>query len=95
MTCSARPGSRSALRRSARSSLRAQPFGEGSPQSYVDGFRDALWVGAVLALVAAAATAMLIRGYRGDEAVVPGDIALETPEGGADRWPAQAEAQSA
>jgi EmrB/QacA subfamily drug resistance transporter len=53
-------------------------LGEGSPQSYVDGFRDALWVGAVLALVAAAATAMLIRGYRGDEAVVPGDIALET-----------------
>ena len=24
-------------------------FGDGSPQSYVDGFHDALWVGAVLA----------------------------------------------
>ena len=52
-------------------------LGDGSPQSYVDGFRDALWVGAVLAVVAAAATAMLIRGHRGDEAAVPGDIALE------------------
>ena len=52
-------------------------FGDGSPQAYVDGFRDALWVGAVLAMVAAAATAMLIRGYRRDEAEVPGDIALE------------------
>ena len=37
-------------------------FGAGSPQSYVDGFHDALWVGAVLALAAAAATAVLIRG---------------------------------
>jgi hypothetical protein len=53
-------------------------LGDGSPQSYVDGFRDALWVGAVLAVVAAVATAMLIRGYRADEAAVPGDIALET-----------------
>jgi MFS family permease len=52
-------------------------LGDGSPQAYVDGFRDALWVGAVLAVVAAAATAMLIRGHRGDEAEVPGDIALE------------------
>jgi predicted MFS family arabinose efflux permease len=33
-----------------------------SPQQYVDGFHDALWVGAALALAAAAATALLIRG---------------------------------
>ena len=36
-------------------------FGDGSPQAYVDGFHDALWVGAVLALAAAVATALLIR----------------------------------
>ena len=39
-------------------------FGDGSPQSYVDGLHDALWVGAVLAVAAAAATALLIRGHR-------------------------------
>jgi EmrB/QacA subfamily drug resistance transporter len=49
-------------------------FGDGSPQSYVDGFHDALWVGAVLALAAAVATAVLLRGNR---AVMPRDVALE------------------
>ena len=39
----------------------AAALGGGSPQSYVDGFHDALWVGAVLAVAAAAATALLIR----------------------------------
>jgi predicted MFS family arabinose efflux permease len=49
-------------------------FGDGSPQSYVDGFHDALWVGAVLALAAAVATALLIRG---PVAAVPRKAALE------------------
>jgi predicted MFS family arabinose efflux permease len=49
-------------------------LGDGSPQSYVDGFHDALWVGAVLALAAAAASALLIRG-RPQE--LPRDLALE------------------
>lgn len=53
-------------------------FGGGSPQSYVDGLHDALWVGAALSLAAAAAAALLIRGHRRDEAEVPGDVALET-----------------
>jgi EmrB/QacA subfamily drug resistance transporter len=52
-------------------------FGDGSPQSYVDGFHDALWVGAVLAIGAAAASALLIRGRRRDDADVPRDVALE------------------
>ena len=52
-------------------------FGAGSPQSYVDGMHDALWVGAVLAAAAAAATALLIRGHRRAGAV-PGDVVLET-----------------
>jgi hypothetical protein len=49
-------------------------FGDGSPQSYVDGFHDALWVGAMLALAAAVATAVLIRGPR---AAIPREVALE------------------
>ena len=53
-------------------------FGDGSPQSYVDGFHDALWVGAVLATAAAAATALLVRGRRTHEAEVPGGVAVET-----------------
>jgi EmrB/QacA subfamily drug resistance transporter len=53
-------------------------FGDGSPQSYVDGLHDALWVGAALATACAAATALLIRGQREEEAEVPGDVALET-----------------
>jgi len=53
-------------------------LGGGDPQSYVDGFHDALWVGASLAVAAAAATSLLIRGRRRDEAAVPGDVALET-----------------
>jgi predicted MFS family arabinose efflux permease len=52
-------------------------FGGGTPQSYVDGFHDALWVGAVLAFAAAAAAALLIRGPRTDAAAVPGEVALE------------------
>jgi EmrB/QacA subfamily drug resistance transporter len=53
-------------------------FGEGSPQSYVDGLHDALWVGAILATAAAGATALLIRGHRPSGARVPAEIALET-----------------
>jgi EmrB/QacA subfamily drug resistance transporter len=51
-------------------------FGDGSPQSYVDGFQDALWAGAVLAAAAAAATALLIRGRREPE--MPPEVALES-----------------
>jgi EmrB/QacA subfamily drug resistance transporter len=52
-------------------------FGDGSPQSYVDGFHDALWVGAVVAAAAAAAAALLIRGPRRDAVAVAGDVAVE------------------
>ncbi len=52
-------------------------LGDGSPQSYVDGFHDALWVGAVLAMAAAVATALLIRAPRHGYAEVPADLALE------------------
>ena len=50
-------------------------LGDGSPQSYVDGFHDALWVGAVVAFAAAVATGMLLRGTR--PAAVPAEVALE------------------
>jgi EmrB/QacA subfamily drug resistance transporter len=53
-------------------------FGDGSAQSYVDGMHDALWVGAVLCLSCAAATALLIRGYRREDADMPADVVLET-----------------
>jgi EmrB/QacA subfamily drug resistance transporter len=49
------------------------PFGEGSPQAYVDGFHDALWVGCAVALGAAVATARLLRGRR----VGAPEVALE------------------
>jgi len=52
-------------------------LGAGSPQAYVDGLHDALWVGAVLALAAAAAAALLIRGGHPGGAQAPGDVALE------------------
>ena len=52
-------------------------LGDGSPQSYVDGLHDALWVGAVVALACAVATALLIRGARRD-AEVPAEVALES-----------------
>jgi MFS family permease len=52
-------------------------LGDGSPQSYVDGFHDALWVGAVVAAAVAVASALLIRGRRADAAAVPADVALE------------------
>jgi EmrB/QacA subfamily drug resistance transporter len=52
-------------------------LGHGSPQSYVDGFHDALWVGAALATAAAVATALLLRGRR-QGAEVPREVALET-----------------
>jgi EmrB/QacA subfamily drug resistance transporter len=52
-------------------------FGHGSPQSYVDGFHDALWVGAALSGAAAAACALLIRSRRAEEAQLPSDVALE------------------
>jgi EmrB/QacA subfamily drug resistance transporter len=50
-------------------------FGDGAPQAYVDGFHDALWVGAGVAAAAAVATAVLLR--RG-AAVVGGEVALDT-----------------
>jgi EmrB/QacA subfamily drug resistance transporter len=49
-------------------------LGNGSPQSYVGGFHDALWVGAALAATAAAASALLIRGRRDADV----SVALET-----------------
>jgi EmrB/QacA subfamily drug resistance transporter len=52
-------------------------FGDGSTQSYVDGFHDALWVGAVVAAAAAAGAALLIRGPRRDAVAVAGDVAVE------------------
>jgi fucose permease len=52
-------------------------LGEGSARSYVEGLHDALWVGAVVALAAAIATALLIRGHRRDEADVVGEVALQ------------------
>ena len=54
----------------------AAALGGGSPQAYVDGFHDALWVGAVLALAAAVATGLLIRGRPRGE--LPREVALET-----------------
>ena len=45
-------------------------FGDGSPQSYVEGFHDALWVGAVLALAAAGSTALLLRRETAGEVVL-------------------------
>jgi EmrB/QacA subfamily drug resistance transporter len=51
-------------------------LGDGTPQAYVDGFQDALWVGAVVAVAAAAATALLIRGRR--DAELPAEVALES-----------------
>ena len=52
-------------------------LGDGSPQAYVDGLHDALWVGAVLATAAAVATALLIRGPRRTAAAVPGEVVFE------------------
>ena len=52
-------------------------LGQGSAQSCVDGLHDALWVGAVVALAAAIATALLIRGRRTDEAGVVREVALQ------------------
>jgi EmrB/QacA subfamily drug resistance transporter len=54
----------------------AAALGDGAAQSYVDGLHDALWVGAVLALAAAVATGLLIRGQRREDAA--GDVVLET-----------------
>jgi hypothetical protein len=49
----------------------------GAPRSYVDGRRDALWLGALLSVSAADATARLIHGQRRDDLDVPREIALE------------------
>jgi EmrB/QacA subfamily drug resistance transporter len=56
----------------------AAAFGDGSPQAYVDGLHDALWVGAGLAGTAAVATALLIRGRRPAGADIPREVALES-----------------
>jgi hypothetical protein len=48
-------------------------FGDGAAQAYVDGFHDALWAGAALAVTAAMVTAALMRGRR---AAVAGEMAL-------------------
>ncbi|HEX6743231.1 MAG TPA: hypothetical protein VF087_03435 [Solirubrobacteraceae bacterium] len=45
--------------------------------SYVEGLHDALWVGAAVALAAAIATGLLIRGQRRDQAEVVGEVALQ------------------
>jgi predicted MFS family arabinose efflux permease len=45
----------------------AAAFTPGAAQSYVDGMNDALWVGAVLCVAGAIATAMLIRDRREPE----------------------------
>jgi EmrB/QacA subfamily drug resistance transporter len=68
----------------------AAALGDGAPQTYVDGLHDALWVGAVLALAAAVATGLLIRGQRRED--VAGDVALETAGEGYERWPRSAAA---
>ena len=50
-------------------------FGDGSPQAYVDGFHQALWAGAAVAVGAAALTAALMRRSR---VAVPAELAIET-----------------
>ena len=52
-------------------------FGDGSPQAYVDGMHNALWVGAGLAVAAAVCTALLIRGQVGQKAEQVDGFALE------------------
>jgi hypothetical protein len=52
-------------------------LGGGSPQAYVVGLHDALWVGAVLAIAAAAAAVLLIRGGHPGGAQAPRDVAFE------------------
>jgi EmrB/QacA subfamily drug resistance transporter len=55
----------------------AAAFGDGSPQSYVDGMNDALWVCAVTCVAGAVACALLIAG-RTKAAVQPaGKLALD------------------
>ena len=49
-------------------------LGAGSPQAYVDGFHDALWVGSAVALACAGASAVLLRPRR----TVAHDAVLET-----------------
>ena len=49
-------------------------FGDGSPESYVAGMHDALWVGAAVAVAAAVATGLLIRGRA---AGMPREVALD------------------
>jgi EmrB/QacA subfamily drug resistance transporter len=56
----------------------AAAFGDGSPQAYVDGLHDALWVGAAVAGTAAVATALLIRERRPTGADMPREVALES-----------------
>ena len=53
-------------------------LGDGSPQSYVDGFHDALWVGAVLAARGRGRRRRCSSaGLAPSDADVPGDIAFE------------------
>jgi EmrB/QacA subfamily drug resistance transporter len=52
-------------------------LGHGDPQAYVDGLREALVVGAFVAIAGAAATAKLLRGRKNGMAV-EGEVALES-----------------
>jgi MFS family permease len=54
----------------------AAAFGNGSPESYVSGMNDALWVGAVVCFAGAVACALLIKG-RPATAPAPRELALE------------------
>jgi EmrB/QacA subfamily drug resistance transporter len=54
----------------------AHAFG-GDPQTYVDGMRDALWVGAALCVAGAIACAALLVNRRKDAETVPAELALD------------------
>jgi EmrB/QacA subfamily drug resistance transporter len=54
----------------------ANAFG-GDAQTYVDGMKDALWVGAALCVAGAIACAVLIPGRRKDAETVPAELALD------------------
>ena len=53
-------------------------FGDGSPQSYVDGLHDALWVGAVLAAGGRGRRRRCSSAGPPEDADVPAEVALES-----------------